>query len=637
MGRNKKKTEQDIIVTKTHSNSAPAKQTQAAKVQPASRAQKKASSGLAAPKKSSSRPPAPKKPAAKPSTPKKKAPAEPVKKNVREKTAVRKKLRIIPIGGLHEIGKNMTVLEYGNDMIIIDCGMAFPDEEMLGIDVVIPDFSYVCDNADKLRGLVITHGHEDHIGGIPYLLKRINVPVYGTDLTLGLIKSKLAEHRINADLRRFSAGDTITLGHFKVEAVHTTHSIADSLALSIDTPVGRVFHTGDFKVDFTPVYGEPIDIQRYAQIGAEGVLLLMCDSTNAMKPGYSASERNVGISLGNIFAATSSRIIIATFSSNVNRVQKIVDLAKENGRKVAVSGRSMENMVRIASELGYLKMPAGTLIDSSQIKNYKDSELVIITTGSQGEPMSALTRMANNEHKQVKLKAGDTIILSSNPIPGNEKTVIGVVNKLFEIGARIIYNDIAETHVSGHACREELKLVHSLIKPKFFMPVHGEVMHLKSHAAIAESLGMSPGRIIYAKNGDVIEISRSGARITGEKAPAEPVMVDGYGIGDIGTSVLGERKNLSENGLVVISAVFDSATGEVLRGPELYSKGFLYVKEYGHLLDDARLEVVNAMEKAMAAGKNMQEIKQSMVSALKNYIYKNIDRTPVIVPAITEV
>ncbi|MBQ2084379.1 MAG: ribonuclease J, partial [Firmicutes bacterium] len=485
----------------------------------------------------------------------------------RPKVYKSRKLRVIPLGGLHEIGKNMTVLEYGNDIMIIDCGMAFPDDEMLGIDVVIPDFSYLVANSDKIRGLVITHAHEDHIGAIPYLLQKLNVPIYSTRLTLGFIKNKLKEHKVEADLHEISPGDEIRLGVFRVEAIHTTHSVADSLALCIDTPVGKVFHTGDFKIDYTPVDGEPLDLNRLAALGDEGVLLLMADSTNAARKGYTPSEKQVGIALNNIFASTKKRIIIAIFASNVHRAQRIIDMAVANGRKVAISGRSMENMVRIAEELGYLDIPDGTLVEMNKIKNIPDDKLVIMTTGSQGEPMSALARMANSMHRQVQIRPGDMVILSSTAVPGNEKMVSNVVNSLMEKGAEVIYNDIAETHVSGHASSEELKLIHTLLRPSFFMPVHGEMKHLMAHAQIAESLGLDKSRILLGANGDVFELTRGKAKKAKETVHAGAVMVDGLGIGDVGSSVLKERSYLSEAGLIVMAACFEN--GRLVSGPQL--------------------------------------------------------------------
>lgn len=548
-----------------------------------------------------------------------------------------KKLRVIPLGGLHEVGKNMTALEYGNDIIAIDCGMSFPDDEMLGIDAVIPDFSYLVENAAKFRGVLITHAHEDHIGGVPYLLKQLRVPIYGSRLTIGFIKNKLKEHKItDAELIEIEPGQVIDLGCFKAEAIHTTHSVADSFAFSIKTPVGTVFHTGDFKVDYTPVDGSPIDLSRLAKIGQDGVLLLMADSTNALRPGYTKSEEIVGNSLASIIRGTDKRIIIATFSSNVHRVQKIIDISVENGRKIAVSGRSMENMVNIAQELGYLNIPPGTLISLKDINRIKDSELVILTTGSQGEPMSALYRMSDGSHKNVHIRENDLVILSSNPVPGNERDVSDIVNSLMEEGADVIYNDIAETHVSGHACEEELKLVHTLLKPKFFMPVHGEVRHLRGHIKIAEGLGMPAKNIVYASNGDVIEVSRRSIAMSKEKVSANPILVDGLGIGDIGNSVLNERKNLSESGLIVIAAIFDTS-GKLVSGPQLHTKGFIFVKEYGSMLDEARAEILNALDDAAAQGIKRPAMEKLMVDKLRSFIYKKTKRSPAIVPVFMEV
>ncbi|MCQ2561418.1 MAG: ribonuclease J [Clostridia bacterium] len=554
----------------------------------------------------------------------------------RPKVFKTRKLKVIPMGGLHEIGKNLTAFEYGDDIMLVDCGMAFPDDEMLGIDVVIPDFTYLIENSDKVRGLVITHAHEDHIGAVPYLLKELDVPVYGTRLTIGFIKNKLKEHDVNARLVEITPGDVLKFGVFQVETIHTTHSVADAIALCIDTPVGKVFHTGDFKVDFTPVDGEPIDFARLAMLGEEGILLLMADSTNAERKGYTPSEKNVGIALKNIFASTKKRIIIATFSSNVHRVQKIIDAAVENGRKVAVSGRSMENMVAIAEELGYLDIPANTLVDIKKIKNIPDDQLVIITTGSQGEPMSALTRMANNMHRQVNIRMGDMVILSSNAVPGNEKSVTNIVNALLEKGAEVIYNDITETHVSGHASQEELKLIHTILKPKFFIPVHGEMKHLLAHKELAESLGMAENRIIIAQNGDVIEVTKAKIKKTKDTVPATPVMVDGLGVGDVGSSVLNERKYLSEAGLIVITCTFEE--GMPITRPEIISRGFVYVKEQKALMEGAQ-EVVedeimycidNGLEDAAAIGEKCK-------SALRNYIYQKTERSPVIVSVFQKI
>ena len=549
-----------------------------------------------------------------------------------------KKLKIIPLGGLHEIGKNCTAIEYGDDIICIDCGMSFPDDEMLGVDSVIPDFTYLVENSAKLRGFIITHPHEDHIGGVPYLLKALDVPVYGSRLTIGFIKHKLKEHKISgAKLIELEPGQMVDLGCFKVEAIHTTHSVADSFAFAIKTPVGTLFHTGDFKVDYTPVDGSPIDLSRLAKLGQEGVLLLMADSTNALRPGFTKSEQIVGNSLASIVRNTDRRVIIATFSSNVHRVQKIIDIAKENNRYVAISGRSMENTVNIAQDLGYLNVPPGCMISLKDINKVKDSELIIITTGSQGEPMSALFRMSEGSHKNVKIKSNDLVILSSNPVPGNERDVSDIVNALMEEGAEVIYNDIAETHVSGHACQEELKLIHTLLRPKFFMPVHGEIRHLLGHAALAKELGMPENHILVASNGDVIELTRRSIRMAAEKVPAGAVLVDGLGIGDIGNSVLNERKVLSVSGLIVLAAAFDSASGEMVSGPQLYTKGLIYVKEYGAVLDEARAEILNKVDDACKEHKKRGAVEKIMVDTLKSFIYKKTNRSPVIVPVFMEV
>ena len=547
------------------------------------------------------------------------------------------KLKIIPLGGLHEIGKNMTLLEYGDEIMIIDCGLAFPDDEMLGIDIVIPDFTYLINNSEKIKGMIITHAHEDHIGAVPYFLKTLNVPIYGTRLTLGFIKNKLKEHNIEGNLNVVAPGDIINMGCFSVEAIHTTHSVADALCLAIDTPVGKVFHTGDFKIDYTPVDGEPINFGRLAGIGDEGVLLMLADSTNAGRKGYTASEKTVGIALGNIFRGNPHRIIIATFSSNVHRVQKIMETAIENGRKIAISGRSMENMVKIATELGYLNMSPEHIIDINQTKSMKDSEFVIITTGSQGEPMSALTRMANSEHRAVQIRKGDVVILSSTPVPGNEKTVSNVVNSLLEKGADVIYNDIADTHVSGHACEEELKLIHTLIRPKYFMPVHGEFKHLRSHAIIAESMGMPSENIFFMENGDILELTEEKARRSGATVPCSLVMVDGLGVGDVGSIVLNERKHLSEAGLIVIAATFDKDNGDLLSGPELISRGFVYVRENSDLMKEAQLYMEEILMHSIDEGiKDRQALKNALRDALRNFIYKRTKRSPVILPIFLE-
>lgn len=547
-------------------------------------------------------------------------------------------VKLIPIGGLNEIGKNMTVLEYKNDIMIIDCGLSFPEDEMFGIDIVIPDFSYLIKNKDKVRGMILTHGHEDHIGSIPYLLKELNIPIYGTRLTLGLVENKLKEHNLKGKLNTIKAGQTVRLGEFKIETIRTTHSIADSICLAIDTPAGVIFHTGDFKIDYTPVDGEPINFQRLAELGSKGVLLMLADSTNAERKGYTASEKAVGVTLENIVRGSDARILIATFSSNVHRVQRIVDTAVMFGRKVAISGRSMVNVVNLAIELGYLKIPENVLVDINKIKNIPDNQLVIITTGSQGEPMSALARMASADHKAVQIKKGDVVILSSSPVPGNEKTVSNVVNKLFEKGAEVIYSDIADIHVSGHACSEELKLIHSLIKPKYFVPVHGEYRHLRQHALIAENLGMPKENINIMKNGQILNLTRDSAVLAKEEVPASAVLVDGLGVGDVGNIVLRDRKLLSESGLIIVVAAIDKSTGMICSGPDIISRGFVYVRENEDLMNSAKMAVSARLEKCYGDGlRDWAGLKNAVRDELKNFIYEKTKRSPVILPIFLEV
>ena len=547
-------------------------------------------------------------------------------------------LKVIPIGGLNEIGKNMTLLEYDDEIMIIDCGMSFPDDEMLGIDVVIPDFSYLIANRDKIKGLVLTHGHEDHIGAIPYLLRDIKVPVYGTRLTIGLVRNKLEEHNIIGDLKIINAGESFKLGsYFEIEAIRTTHSIADSICMAINTPQGVVFHSGDFKIDYTPVDGDPIDLGKLAEIGDRGVRLMLCDSTNATRPGFTQSERVVGRTLENIFRTAKNRIIIATFSSNVHRVQKIIENAILCGRKVAVSGRSMEKVVKLAIELGYLNIPEGELVDLKMTRDIPDDQLVIITTGSQGEPMSALSRIASGEHKGIKLKPGDMVILSSTPVPGNEKSVSNVVNKLFEAGADVIYSDIAEIHVSGHACQEELKLLHSLLKPQYFMPVHGEFRHLISHARLAEALGEKKENIFVIENGDILNVSEDEAFVEPKKVEADAILVDGLGVGDVGNIVLRDRKHLSESGLIIVVAAI-AQEGYVVSGPDLVSRGFVYVKENEELMEYARQVALNALDKALDSGiRDWNTLKARVRDALSSYIYEVTMRSPIILPIFLEV
>lgn len=549
------------------------------------------------------------------------------------------KVRIIPLGGLHEIGKNMTAIEYENEIILIDCGLSFPDDDMFGIDKVIPDFSYLTENSKKIKGLIITHGHEDHIGAVPYLIKEINVPIYGTPLPLGLIDNKLKEHGLKAEMRVVRAGQTFKLGkHFSIEALRITHSIADAICLSITTPAGVIFHTGDFKIDYTPVDGDPIDFARLSQIGAEGVLLMMADSTNVLRPGYTISERVVGRALEDIFRSSDKRIIIATFSSNVHRIQKIIDIAVLCNRKVAISGRSMVNVVELAQELGYINIPANVLVDLNKTKNIPDKELVVITTGSQGEPMSALARMASSEHKAINIKKGDMVILSSTPVPGNELTVSNVVNQLIKKGAEVIYSDIAEIHASGHACQEELKLMHSLIRPKYFMPVHGEYRHLQTHGELAHTMGTPQENIFILENGDALTVSKDSAEQSKGVADAEGIMVDGLGVGDVGNIVLRDRRLLSESGLIILVASIDKATNTIVSGPDIISRGFVYVRENEDLIDAACELAESILIDCMARNmKDWNGMKTAVREGLRKYIYSKTKRNPIILPIFMEV
>ncbi len=549
------------------------------------------------------------------------------------------KLKVIPLGGLNEIGKNITAFEYEEEILIVDCGLSFPDDEMYGIDIVIPDFTYLIKNKEKIKGMVLTHGHEDHIGGIPYLLKDIDVPIYGTRLTLGLVENKLKENLPGnaTQLNRVTQGDIIKLGKFKVEFIRSNHSIADAVALCITTPVGRVLHTGDFKIDYSPVDGAPIDFHRLAELGKRGVLLMMGDSTNAERKGATMSEKTVGQTLETIFRNANERIIIATFASNVHRVQSVVDMAVKFNKKVAFSGRSMVNVAAVASEIGYLKIPDGTLVDINQIKNVKDDQVVVVTTGSQGEPMSALARMATSEHKSVQIRKGDVVILSSSPIPGNEKTVSNIVNKLFEKGAEVIYSDIADIHVSGHACEDELKLMHTLVKPEYFIPVHGEYRHLKKHSEIAQSLGMSKDNIFILKTGQVLELNNESAEVAKKPVPSGRVLVDGLGVGDIGNIVLRDRRLLSESGLIIVVVGLSRETGELCSGPDLISRGFIYVRESEELISSSRDVVMKSIERCSTEGvREWSTIKNAIKDDLKAYIYNSTKRSPMILPIIME-
>ena len=544
------------------------------------------------------------------------------------------------LGGLHEVGKNMTVYEYEDDIILVDCGMSFPDPDMLGVDLVIPDFSYVEKNIDKIKGILITHGHEDHIGGLPYLLKSVNIPVYATKLTIGLINGKLKEHGLQstAKINVIHPGDKIKLGKFTVEAVHVNHSIPDAVAYAIKTKAGTIVQTGDFKIDSTPIDGEVINLNRFAQIGDEGVLCMLSDSTNAERPGYTESERKVGESFENLFRkAGDRRIIVATFASNIHRVQQIIDVAKSLGRKVALSGRSLENVVSISSELGYLKVPEGVLISIDMIKNYTPDQLVLITTGSQGEPMSALARMSMSEHRKVMITPNDYVIISAQPIPGNEKTVSKVINELMGLGAEVVYEKMYDVHVSGHACQEELKLLLGLLKPKYFIPVHGELKHLTKHGMLADSIGIDRDNIIIADNGSQIIVSENEFRFD-ENIPAGQIFVDGSGVGDVGNIVIRDRKRLSEDGLVIVAATIDLTDRYIVAGPEILSRGFVYVREAEDLMGEAREVAEKAIESCLDGGiKDWASLKIKVRDEVSRLMFERTKRSPMILPIFMEV
>ena len=552
----------------------------------------------------------------------------------------KQKLKVMALGGLEEIGKNMTVLEYNNDIIVIDCGLAFPEDDMLGIDLVIPDISYLMKNVEKVRGIVLTHGHEDHIGALPYVLKDLNVPIFGTLLTLGLLENKLKEHELTNKVvcHTVVPGESVKLGQMKVEFIHTNHSIADAVALAITTPLGVVIHTGDFKIDYTPIDGDIMDIHRFAELGKQGVLLLMSDSTNAERKGFTMSEKSVGSVFDRIFEETpKNRIMVATFSSNIHIIQQIINSAKTFGRKVAIIGRSMVNAVKTSSELGYLNIPSGTLIDISEIRNFKDEQLVIITTGSQGETMSALSRIASAEHKQVSVKPDDKIIISASSIPGNEKNISRVINELLKKGANVVYEGIADIHVSGHARQEELKLMLALTKPQYFMPVHGEFMHLTQHRELAIDMGMNKKNIFLMKIGDVLEISKNEAKINGT-IPVGQVMVDGLGVGDVGNIVLRDRKHLSQDGLMVVVVTMEKDSGMIMAGPDIISRGFVYVREAEDLMEEAKAVVMEALMKCEERHiTGWSYIKGLIKDTLKNYLWQRTKRSPMILPIIMEV
>jgi ribonuclease J len=550
------------------------------------------------------------------------------------------KLKVMMLGGLGEIGKNITALEYENDIIVIDCGMGFPDEEMFGVDLVIPDFTYLEQNRERVRGVLLTHGHEDHIGGVPYLLRALNTPVYGTRLTLGILEKKLEEFRLEKKpmLRTVEAGDTVRLGEaFSAEFIHVNHSIADSCALAIRTPLGTVIHSGDFKLDVSPIDGKMMDLTRLGELGNEGVELLLCESTNAERAGFTPSERIVGSSLEQIFLShPKNRLVIATFSSNVHRVQQIINASARHGRRVAVLGRSMVNIIGAAVELGYMDVPEGTLIDVSEMRRFKPSELTLVTTGSQGEPMSALHRMAFGEHDRVKLTSEDVVIISATAIPGNEKYVGKIINALVKSGVGVIHDHSIAVHVSGHACREELKLMHALTKPKYFMPIHGEARHLYAHKELAEYMGMPSDRIFVSETGKVLELDAAGARFR-DTVPAGNVLIDGSGVGDVGSVVLRDRKHLAEDGLIVAVAVIDSMSKSILSGPDLVTRGFVYVKESGDLMDEAKETVRRALEASLRGGAiDYMQMKTAMRDALAKFVFKKTKRRPMVLPLITQ-
>ena len=562
------------------------------------------------------------------------------KKTTKATKKIMPKVKVFSLGGLNEIGKNITCIECENDIIVIDCGIGFPDDDMLGVDLVIPDFTYLKNNVEKIRGVFITHGHEDHIGSLPYLLKSMNVPVYGTKLSLGILENKLEEHKLlhGAKLNTVAAGDIVSVGHFRIEFIRVNHSIADACALAISTPQGVIFHTGDFKLDTNPIESEMMDITRIGQLGKEGILMLLCESTNVERPGYTPSESKVGVSLEKIFSsATDKRIIIATFSSNVHRVQQIINSSVRHGRKVALSGRSMLNVISAAVSLGYMNVPDGAIIGIEEIKKYPPEKLTIVTTGSQGEPMSALYRMAFAEHDKVALSDKDLVVLSSSAIPGNEPLVGKIVNEMYSKGVNVYHDSTVEVHVSGHACQEELKLMHALTKPKYFMPVHGEYRHLIRHKELAEELGMNGENIFVSEIGKVIEIDKDGAKFNGT-VPSGKVLIDGSGIGDVGNIVLRDRRNLAENGLIIAVATVSLDAGMIMSGPEIISRGFVYVRESEELVNGAKAMATEALINALSRGlREWNELKGIMKSAISKYIYAETKRRPVILPILMNI
>lgn len=558
-----------------------------------------------------------------------------LKKN--EKKNNGSKLKVIPLGGLEQIGLNITAFEYEDSIVVVDCGLSFPADDMLGIDLVIPDITYLKENADRVKGFMITHGHEDHIGALPYALKELNIPIYATKLTMGIIENKLKEHNLmNCTKRKVvKFGQSINLGQLRIEFIKTNHSIVDAAALAIYSPAGVVVHTGDFKVDYTPVFGDSIDLQRFAEIGKKGVLALMCDSTNAERPGFTNSERTVGKTFDTIFSEhKDTRILIATFASNVDRVQQIINSAYKYGRKVVVEGRSMVNIIETATNLGYLDIPENTLIDTEQLRNYPDEKTVIITTGSQGESMAALSRMASNMHKKISIGPRDTVIFSSHPIPGNEKAVTNVINELFRKGADVIFQDV---HVSGHACQEEIKLIYSLVQPKYAVPVHGEYKHLKAQAKLAMDLGMDKEDVFILSSGDVLELDSESAKVTG-KVPVGAILVDGLGVGDVGNIVLRDRQHLAEDGILIVVLGLDGVSGELVSGPEIVSRGFVYVRESDELMEEARVLMYDAIMKCLNKGNvDWGKIKSTIKDNLSEYVWKKTKRRPMILPIIMEI
>ncbi|HHU23245.1 MAG TPA: ribonuclease J [Clostridiales bacterium] len=549
------------------------------------------------------------------------------------------KLKIIPLGGLGEIGKNLTVFEYGNDLLVVDCGLGFPDEDMYGVDIVIPDIGWLVQNKERLRAIVLTHGHEDHIGGLPYLVKEVNAPIYATRLTAGLAEIKLEEHKLldKTKIITLEAGEKFKAGCFTVELIHVNHSVADAVSLAIRTPIGMVIHTGDFKIDVSPIQGDMIDIARFGKLGKDGVLALLSDSTNVEKPGYSESESKVGDRFDELFKDCEKRIIVTTFSSNVHRIQQIINVAAKYGRKVGITGRSMENVIKVSTELGYLEVPEGVLVDMNQLKNYPRKKVVIITTGSQGENMSALYRMAFSGHRQVEIDAGDRVIISASAIPGNETTVSRVIDELFCKGAEVIYDRLSDLHVSGHACQEELKMILALTKPKFFIPVHGEYRHLFKHAELARAMGVEPRNIVIGGNGRVIEITRNNIKLTGT-VPAGNVLVDGTGVGDVGSVVLRDRRHLADEGIIVIVMMLAGEDSSLVSGPDIITRGFVYVKESETLMEELKRVVMESLNSCQDQRiTDWATIKSKVKGNLSGYLYKTIKRSPMIIPVIMEV